>query len=86
MEISTLLDDDRASKLAYIQQQTQQGVSEVMQAAIDLYYNQLQPTPQTPLETMQESGFVGCIKADPNLSTNYKALLRSVVQAKHDHR
>ncbi|XGV95525.1 MAG: CopG family transcriptional regulator [Leptolyngbya sp. BL-A-14] len=67
MQISTLLDDDRADKLAYIQQQTQQDVSEVMQAAIDLYYEQLQPTSQTPLKAMQEIGFVGCIQAEPNL-------------------
>lgn len=86
MQISTLLDDDRAGKLAYIQQQTQQDVSEVMQAAIDLYYEQLHPTSQTPFQAMQESGFVGCIQAEPDLSTSYKTLLRSVIQAKYDYR
>lgn len=38
MEVTTQLDDNRAEKLAYIQQHTNQDLSEILNQTIDLYY------------------------------------------------
>lgn len=58
---------------------------QVVQRAIDLYHEQLQPIRKTPLEIMKQSGFVGCVQAEPDLSANYKSMLRSMIQEKNAH-
>jgi hypothetical protein len=85
MQIITQLDDDAANKLTYIQQQTGQDTEAVLKAAINQYYQQLQP-PQTPLEALTQSGFIGCGSAEPDLSANYKTVLQEELQKKYDHR
>lgn len=83
MYVTAILDDEQAGKLTYIQQQTNQGVEEIISKALDLYYEKvkseaatlaMQSSPssdKTPLEIFQELGLVGCIKdVDPDLSTN----------------
>jgi hypothetical protein len=35
---------------------------------------------KTALEIFRESGFIGCIQADANLSTNYKSVVRAAMQ------
>jgi hypothetical protein len=85
MQIHPELDSSSASKLAYIQQQTQQDVDELIQTAIDCYYQKLQHPPKTPLEALTQSGFIGCGSADSNLSVNYKTFLQEELQKKYDH-
>jgi hypothetical protein len=81
MQINIELNKEYESKLAYVQQKTEQkDVKVVIEAAIDAYYSQLEPTSKTALEIFQESGFIGCIQADPNLSTNYKSVVSSAIQ------
>ena len=41
MRINTRLDDEYADQLAFIQQQTNQAVTDVIKSAIELYYQQL---------------------------------------------
>ena len=89
MQIEIQLDEERARKLAYIQQQTQQDTTEVLQQAIDQSYERLVPqTPQsakkTPLEIFQDSGLIGSIEADPTVSANSKSILREIIQQKFD--
>jgi len=89
MQIEIQLDEERARKLAYIQQQTQQNAAEMLRQAIDQSYERLVPqSPQsahkTPLEIFQESGLIGSIEADPNVSANYKSILRETIQQKFD--
>jgi hypothetical protein len=40
MHITAQTDDDHADKLTYIQQQTQEEIAEILNRAIDLYYQQ----------------------------------------------
>ncbi|MGG6268519.1 hypothetical protein ACQ4M3_25345 [Leptolyngbya sp. AN03gr2] len=83
MQIITQLDDDAANKLTYIQQQTGQDTETVLKTAIEQYYQQLQPPQKTALDIFQDLGLVGCIDADPDLSTNYKSLIsESLEQSK----
>ncbi len=86
MRINARLDEEYSHKIAYIQQQTHKGVTDVIKSAIDLYYQQLQQHYQNPLSVLMESGFVGCGEADPNLSVNYKSVLGDGLDAKYDYR
>jgi hypothetical protein len=81
MQINIELNEEYESKLFYVQQKTdQKDLKTLLEAAIDTYYNQLEPPPKTALEIFTESGFIGCIQADPNLSTNYKSVVSSAIQ------
>jgi predicted nucleic acid-binding protein len=91
MQIEIQLDEERARKLAYLQQATRQDATEVLQQALDQSYDQLQLAHQTaqsayktPLEIFQESGFIGSIEADSDISANYKPILREMIQKKFD--
>lgn len=84
MRINARLDEEYAHKLTYIQQQTQQPVTDVIKNAIDLYYQQLQQ--QKPLDVLTQTGFIGCGQADSNLSVNYKSILKDGLKGKHDYR
>ncbi|MHC5773165.1 CopG family transcriptional regulator [Nostoc sp.] len=86
MRINARLDEEYADKLAYIQQQTNQAVTDVIKSAIELYYQQLQQEQKNALSMLIQTGFIGCGQADPNLSINYKSILRDSLKAKYDHR
>jgi hypothetical protein len=86
IRISAELDDEHLSKLVYIQQTTNQETVAVIQSAIDLYYQQLQDEQPTPFNLLEQTGFIGCGEADPNLSVNYKSLLKDRLSSKYDHR
>lgn len=75
MEVRIQLTDEQARKLAYIQQQTNQNVTDLVLQAIDQQYEQLYGAQKTPLDIFEELGLVGCIDGDPNLSANYKTVI-----------
>jgi hypothetical protein len=86
MRINARLDDDDyAHKLAYIQQQTNHSVTDVIKSAIDLYYQQLQQQQKNPLDELTKTGFIGCGQAAPNLSENYKSILKDGLKAKYGY-
>ncbi|MFN6488314.1 MULTISPECIES: CopG family transcriptional regulator [unclassified Nostoc] len=86
MRINARLDDEYADKLAYIQQQTNQAVTDVIKSALELYYQQLQQQQKNSFSMLTETGFIGCGEADPKLSINYKSILRDGLKAKYDYR
>jgi len=86
MRINARLDEEYADKLAYIQQQTNQAVTDVIKSAIELYYQQLQQEQKNALSMLTQTGFIGCGHADPNLSVNCKSILRDGLKAKYDYR
>ncbi|MEH2380163.1 MAG: CopG family transcriptional regulator [Nostoc sp.] len=86
MRINARLDEEYADKLAYIQQQTNQAVTDVIKSAIELYYQQLQQEQKNALSMLIQTGFIGCDQADPDLSVNYKSILRDGLEAKYDYR
>ncbi len=79
MEIATQLDDDHAGKLAYIQTQTSQDLTEILNQAIDLYYQKLNPTQDTP-PTALEDPLIGLFSGPPNLATQAKEILQQEVK------
>lgn len=83
MQINIELNPEYESKLAYVQQKTeQQDIKAVIEAAIDVYYRQLEAPHKTALEIFRESGFIGCIQANENLSTQYKSIVRDAIQTR----
>jgi Holliday junction resolvasome RuvABC endonuclease subunit len=86
MDINTQLNKSTAAKLAHLQQMTNQNLEEILQQAIDVYYQQFQTQSKTLMEILQDNGFVGCIQAESNLSVNYKPLIQRLVQERNDHR
>jgi antitoxin ParD1/3/4 len=49
-------------------------------------YQNLQNQKQDPAFLLKQSGFIGCADGDPNLSTNYKKTLKTILNRKYDHR
>jgi len=86
-QINTQIDPATTDKLTYIQQQTNQTLSDILRDAIDSYYQKLKHQhPKTPFEILEESGFIGCCSVESDLSMNYKQVLAEELEAKYDHR
>ncbi len=87
MRINARLDDSRSQKLEYLAYATNQGTSEIVKQAIDVYYERVKKsTRSAPAEVLAAVGFVGCGEASPDLAARYKDELEDVLTAKHDHR
>jgi Ribbon-helix-helix protein, copG family len=87
MRVNARLDSDRANKFDYIRQRTNQGTSEIMKVAIDLYYERLrQETTVKPLQLLQQAGLIGCAEGESDLSANYKQYLTESLNEKYGHR
>ena len=80
MEITTQLDSRYTEKIALIQRQTQQDLSEIVGQAIDLYYQTLEISTPTALELFQSAGLVGCIDTDP--SVPYRSVIQEYLEQK----
>ncbi|MFM7602580.1 MAG: CopG family transcriptional regulator [Pseudanabaena sp.] len=86
-QINTQIDPATTDKLTYIQQQTNQTLSDILRDAIDSYYQKLKHQKQkTSFEILEESGFIGCCSVESDLSANYKQVLAKELEAKYDHR
>jgi predicted metal-dependent hydrolase len=86
-QINTQINSATTDKLTYIQQQTNQDLSEILQDAIDAYYQKLKYQQQkTSFELLEESGFIGCCSVENDLSVNYKQVLANELEAKYDNR
>ena len=85
MEIQAQLTEVEAQKVFFIQEQTHQDLIEILKKAIDLYYQILQIPEKTPLQILEESGFIGCCSVESELSTSYKSVLAEELNKKYDH-
>ena len=86
MRINARLDESHARKLELLRRRTGHRVSDLIKEAIDLYYEEVQATPERPADALAKAGFIGCGEADPVLSENYKQLLTDSLAAKHGDR
>lgn len=85
-QINTQIDSATTDKLTYIQQQTNQALSEILRDAIDSYYQKLKHQQQkTSFDILEESGFIRCCSVESDLSINYKQVLADELEAKYDH-
>jgi hypothetical protein len=74
---ATKLSQERQNKLAQLilQEISQQQHQQVNKA----------PIQKNPLQIFTELGLVGCIEGEPDLSANYKSVVKSYILKKHDH-
>jgi hypothetical protein len=80
MEIITQLDPKYTEKIASIQRQTHQDLSEIVGKAIDLYYQTLEISTPTALELFQSAGLVGCLDTDPSIP--YQIVIQEYLEQK----
>jgi predicted metal-dependent hydrolase len=86
-QITTQIDIETTDKLAYIQQQTNQELPDILRAAINDYYQKLKQTKQkTSFELLEESGFIGCCSVESDLSVDYKEVLATELEEKYGNR
>jgi hypothetical protein len=82
MEITTQLDPKYTEKIALIQKQTHQDLSEILAKAIDLYYQTLEISTPNALELFQSAGLVGCIDTDPTVP--YRSVIQEYLEQKQE--
>jgi len=75
MQITIELDQQHIEKLHEQEKKLKKNISELITLAIDESYNkketQAMTEGQKAYQIMQESGFIGCLESDKNLSENY---------------
>lgn len=90
MQITAQLDEERAEKLQRLQSLTQLSAEEILSRGIDLVEQQEMDRQQVErcrerLESILDSGFVGCLKDAPeDLSANYRRYFAEAMQEKYD--
>ena len=82
MEITTQLDPSYTDKIAAIQRQTHQDLSEIIGRAIDLYYQTLEISTPNALELFQAAGLVGCMDTDPSIP--YQTVIQGYLEQKQE--
>jgi len=79
MQITIELDQQHIEKLHEQERKLKKTVSELITLAIDEIYSKKEAQAvtegQRAYQIMQESGFIGCLESDENLSENYKDYL-----------
>jgi len=75
MRINARLDQISSDQLTYIQQITNQGITDVIKSSISLYYQKIQQESNDSKSKLKQSGFIGCGEAEPELSATYKSTL-----------
>lgn len=74
MQITAELDNQHIEKLHALEKTLKKDTSELISFAIDeVFTKNLAATEgQNAYQLMQQSGFIGCVELDENLSENYK--------------
>ena len=77
MQITIELDEQHLEKLQQQQDKLKKNISELIALAIDeAFAKKNQPSEgEKAYQLMLESGFIGCVENDENLSENYKKYL-----------
>ena len=77
MQITAELDNQHLEKLQTLEKSLKKTTSELIALAIDEIFtkNATKTEGQTAYQLMQQSGFIGCVELNENLSENYKDYL-----------
>ncbi len=84
--INARLDDEHVEKLEKLKSQMHTSTTEILKMAIDDLYETQLTQKQIKLDTLLNSDFIGCGKAEPDLSSKYKSYLNVDFSKKHDNR
>jgi hypothetical protein len=80
MNIDTSLDQIVVDKINIIQQQTNQDIKQIIQTAIDLYYQKIQQPENDPLALLKQSDFIACGESNFDFSSTYKTQLKTILE------
>jgi len=74
MQITAELDNQHIEKLQALEKTLKKNTSELISFAIDEVFtkNVAKTEGQNAYQLMQQSGFIGCVELDENLSEDYK--------------
>ena len=72
MRIDIHLDEEHAAKFRYLLKATPGNTDDVVEHAIDLYYDEIKRREGRGARRLLESDFIGGAEGEENLSTNYK--------------
>lgn len=87
MRINARIEPPLAKKLAYLKARSGETTSTILKKAIEAYFEQQAESSASPLQLLDESGFVGCAEGPANLSVNVKRELTRALKSKfRDHR
>lgn len=77
MQITAELDNQHLEKLQMLEKTLKKNTSELIALALDEFFikNAAKTEGQSAYQLMQQSGFIGCVENDENLSENYKDYL-----------
>ncbi len=86
MRLNARITEQQAAQLEALRTMAGQSVSEVVRAALGLYYQTLCPTGGSARLALLESGFIGCGEGPQELSETYKEELLAGIESKHGDR
>lgn len=79
MNINTSLDQSILEQIETIKKETHQDIKQIIQTAIELYYQQIQKPENDPLAILKQSKFIGCGESVADLSSTYKTQLKTIL-------
>jgi hypothetical protein len=79
--INARLDEAMSQKLEALRKLTGKSTSDILKGALELYFQRASEQ-QSPLQIMKRHGFVGSAAGEPDLSSDYKALLTKLIEQK----
>jgi hypothetical protein len=82
MRVNARFEPPVAKKLAYLKAKRGETTSAILKRAIEAYYEKEAGASNSPLELLEQAGFVGCAAGPTNLSTNYKRVLTKSLEGK----
>lgn len=80
--INARIDAELYAKVMALRRTTNQSTTEVLEAAIELYYDAVSGRVVTPQRVFERTGFVGCAEGPRDLSSKYKGYLAESVSKK----
>lgn len=84
--INARLEPEYMHKLEVLKNQQHTSITQVLKQAIDEYYASHVSASAIQREALLNSGFIGCVDGEMDLSESYKTHLSDSLGAKHDYR
>ncbi|WP_055077348.1 hypothetical protein [Pseudanabaena sp. 'Roaring Creek'] len=83
--MTTLLEQAFTAATQLSQERQDQLAQLILQEISRPQHQQVNKIQKSPLQIFTELGLVGCIEGEPDLSVNYKSIVKSYILKKHDH-
>jgi len=82
--INARIGEDLAAKIEHLRRHTNQSVTEIVRASVELYYERFRDKGQGAARILEDSGFVACGDDSEDLSAHYKQRLHDSLSRKTD--